>query len=264
MQCSRADSGTYTCDTGEMNTSCTLEVYGESPPEGYRTRPRLHLQAGVSHLTEHQLEIVQELEDLYIQEEQNAVFMCEVSLDEVVGEWYKDGHKIRPSSTTKIRSEGQRTSRVKLLVKADLLITVKMMDSKMSGTLSGTKHFLLMCSVKAEDAGEVRFTARDVESVAYLEVEGRSDVTSEKDLQSPVRFDGSAPCLRAARFYRKAPARSDGSGEASSHPGMHGFFCSLLRHLVQGWEGGGSLRAGGDPGRWLLAEAGHPGGGCRG
>lgn len=50
----------------------------------------------------------------------------------------------------------------------------------MSGTLSGTKHFLLMCNVKAEDAGEIHFTARDVESIAYLEVEGRSDVISEE------------------------------------------------------------------------------------
>ncbi|KAM8722669.1 obscurin-like protein 1a [Acanthopagrus schlegelii] len=116
MQCSLADSGTYTCDAGEVNTSCSLEVY------------------------EHKLEIVQDLEDLYIQEDQNAVFMCEVSLEDVTGEWYRDGHKIRPTSTIKIRTEG-------------------------------TKHFLLMCNVKAEDAGEIRFAARDVESTAYLEVE---------------------------------------------------------------------------------------------
>lgn len=51
--------------------------------------------------------MVQDLEDLYIQEEQNAVFMCEVSLEDVVGEWYKDGRKIRPSSSVKIRTEGQ-------------------------------------------------------------------------------------------------------------------------------------------------------------
>ncbi|XP_073318223.1 obscurin-like protein 1a [Pagrus major] len=116
MQCSLADSGTYTCDAGEVNTSCSLEVY------------------------EHKLEIVQDLEDLYIQEDQNAVFMCEVSLEDVTGEWYRDGHKIRPTSTIKIRTEG-------------------------------TKHFLLMCNVKAEDAGEIRFAARDVESTGYLEVE---------------------------------------------------------------------------------------------
>lgn len=116
LQCSRADSGLYKCDTGEINTSCSLEVY------------------------EHKLEMVQELEDLYIQEDQNAVFMCEVSLGDVTGEWYKDGYKIRPTSTIKIRTEG-------------------------------TKHFLLMCNVKADDAGEIRFVARDVESTAYLEVE---------------------------------------------------------------------------------------------
>ncbi|XP_059184069.1 obscurin-like protein 1a [Centropristis striata] len=116
LQCSLADSGTYTCDTGEISTSCSLEVF------------------------EHKLEIVHDLEDLDIQEDQNAVFMCEVSLEDITGEWYKDGQRIRPTTTIKIRTEG-------------------------------TKHFLLMCNVKAEDAGEIRFVARDVESTAYLEVE---------------------------------------------------------------------------------------------
>ncbi|KAM9836161.1 obscurin-like protein 1a [Aulostomus maculatus] len=116
LLCSRADSGTYTCDTGDIKTSCSLEVY------------------------EHELKIVRNLEDLYIQEDQNAVFMCEVSLEDVPGEWYKDGHRIRPTGTIKTRTEG-------------------------------TKHFLLMCNVKAEDAGEIHFVARDVESTAYLEVE---------------------------------------------------------------------------------------------
>lgn len=36
----------------------------------------------------------------------------------------------------------------------------------------GTKHFLLMCNVRAEDSGEIKFVARNVESVAYLDVEG--------------------------------------------------------------------------------------------
>lgn len=38
--------------------------------------------------------------------------------------------------------------------------------------ISGTKHFLLMCNVRAEDSGEIKFVARHVESVAYLDVEG--------------------------------------------------------------------------------------------
>lgn len=37
-----------------------------------------------------------------------------------------------------------------------------------------------MCNVKAEDAGEIRFVARDVESTAYLEVEGKSILSSGK------------------------------------------------------------------------------------
>ena len=53
------------------------------------------------------LEIVQDLEDLYVQEDQNAVFMCEVSLEDVPADWYKDGHKIRPSTSIKIRTEGE-------------------------------------------------------------------------------------------------------------------------------------------------------------
>uniref|UniRef100_A0A3P8VHJ7 Obscurin like cytoskeletal adaptor 1a n=1 Tax=Cynoglossus semilaevis TaxID=244447 RepID=A0A3P8VHJ7_CYNSE len=88
IQCSLTDSGTYTCDTGEISTSCSLAVYG------------------MRHNTQsHKLEIVHELEDLYIKEDQNAVFMCEVSLKNVTGDWYKDGYRIRPTSTIKIRTE---------------------------------------------------------------------------------------------------------------------------------------------------------------
>ncbi|KAK0135676.1 Obscurin-like protein 1 [Merluccius polli] len=116
LETSLADAGSYRCDTGDITSSCSLDVY------------------------EHTLEIVQDLEDLYVQEDQNAVFMCEVSLEDVGGEWWKDGHRIRPTSTVKTRTEG-------------------------------TKHFLLMCNVTAEDSGEIRFVAKDVESTAYLEVE---------------------------------------------------------------------------------------------
>lgn len=49
---------------------------------------------------------MQSLEDLDIKEDQNAVFTCEVSLDDVPGEWYKNNEKIKPTSTIKIRQEG--------------------------------------------------------------------------------------------------------------------------------------------------------------
>ncbi|XP_036397353.1 obscurin isoform X5 [Megalops cyprinoides] len=116
LKCDLSDSGIYTCDAGDINTYCSLEV------------------------SEREVEIVQGLEDLDIQEDQNAVFMCEVSLEDVPGEWFKNGDKIRPTSTIKIRQEG-------------------------------TKHFLLMCNVRAEDSGEIKFVAKQAESTAYLEVE---------------------------------------------------------------------------------------------
>ncbi|XP_026152000.1 obscurin isoform X8 [Mastacembelus armatus] len=116
MKCRVSDSGIYTCDAGDATTSCTVEVY------------------------ERELLILQGLDDLDIQEDQNAVFVCEISVEDVPGEWYRNGERIQPTSTIKIRQEG-------------------------------TKHFLLMCNVRPEDSGEIKFVARHVESVAYLEVE---------------------------------------------------------------------------------------------
>ncbi|KAK7938649.1 hypothetical protein WMY93_001975 [Mugilogobius chulae] len=116
MKCRVSDSGVYTCDAGDASTSCSVEVY------------------------ERELVILQELEDVDIQEDQNAVFMCEVSVEDVLGQWFKKGEKILNTSTVKTRQEG-------------------------------TKHFLLMCNVRPEDSGEIKFVARHVESVAYLDVE---------------------------------------------------------------------------------------------
>eukprot|EP00064_Thunnus_orientalis_P004980 superscaffoldBa00000474_g4993 len=139
MKCDVSDSGTYTCDAGDVTTSCTVEVY------------------------ERELLIVQGLEDLAIQEDQNAVFVCEISVEDVPGEWYKNGEKIQPTSTIKIRQEG-------------------------------TKHFLLMCNVRAEDSGEIKFVARHVESVTYLEVE-ELPVSIVKPLQDKTALEKSRVIL---------------------------------------------------------------------
>ncbi|XP_038646091.1 obscurin-like protein 1a isoform X2 [Scyliorhinus canicula] len=114
-KCGVQDSGKYTCDSGESNTSGMLEIY------------------------EREIQIVKELEDAEVRENDNAVFVCEVSHEGVNSEWLKDGYKIRSNNSVKIRQEG-------------------------------AKHFLLICKVRAEDAGEIRFTAKNVESVARLDV----------------------------------------------------------------------------------------------
>ncbi|XP_051787148.1 obscurin-like protein 1a isoform X2 [Erpetoichthys calabaricus] len=116
INCTLEDSGTYTCDAGDCNASAVLEVY------------------------EREVQIVQGLKDVVIQEDENAVFVCEISVENVKGEWFKNGEKIKPTSSTKIRHEG-------------------------------TKHFLLICNVKPEDSGEIRFVAKETESSACLEVE---------------------------------------------------------------------------------------------
>lgn len=58
-------------------------------------------------LAERELLVLQALEDLDIQEDQNAVFVCELSVEDVPGEWYRNGERIQPTSTVKIRQEGQ-------------------------------------------------------------------------------------------------------------------------------------------------------------
>ncbi|XP_014810153.1 PREDICTED: obscurin-like protein 1 [Calidris pugnax] len=114
--CELADAGTYTCDAGDCRASATL------------------------HVQERQVHIVQDLQDIQVREGDNAVFTCEASHGDVRGEWFRDGEKIKVSSTVKIRQEG-------------------------------TRHFLLFCGVRPEDAGLIRFSAGTATSEASLQVE---------------------------------------------------------------------------------------------
>ncbi|XP_055669080.1 obscurin-like protein 1 [Falco peregrinus] len=115
-RCELADAGTYTCDAGDCQSSAML------------------------HVQERQVCIVQELQDAQVREGDNAVFTCEMSHGDVKGEWFRDGEKIKVSSTVKIRQEG-------------------------------TRHFLLLCSVCLEDKGLIRFVAGTAASEASLQVE---------------------------------------------------------------------------------------------
>ncbi|KAM9235830.1 obscurin-like protein 1 [Leptosomus discolor] len=118
-RCELADAGTYTCDAGDCRASATL------------------------HVQERQVHIVQDLQDAQVREGDNAIFTCEASHGDVKGEWFRDGEKIKVTSTVKIRQEG-------------------------------TRHFLLLCGVRPEDEGLIRFVARTAVSEASLRVEGTS------------------------------------------------------------------------------------------
>ncbi|NXY49636.1 OBSL1 protein, partial [Ceuthmochares aereus] len=115
-RCELADAGIYTCDAGDCQASAML------------------------HVQERRVCIVQDLQDVQVQEGDNAVFTCEVSHGDVKGEWFQDGEKIKVSSMVKIRQEG-------------------------------TRHFLLLCAVRPEDAGLIRFATRTAVSEASLRVE---------------------------------------------------------------------------------------------
>nr|XP_057937504.1 obscurin-like protein 1 isoform X2 [Doryrhamphus excisus] len=138
-KCHVSDSGVYTCDAGEVTTCCTVEVY------------------------ERELLIVQGLEDVSILEDQNAVFVCEISVEDIPGLWYKNREMIQQTSTIKIRQEG-------------------------------TKHFLLMCNVRPEDSGEIKFVARHVDSVAQLKVT-EIPVSIVKPLQDKTALEKSRVIL---------------------------------------------------------------------
>ncbi|XP_032879409.1 obscurin-like protein 1, partial [Amblyraja radiata] len=89
---------------------------------------------------EREIVITKPLEDVEVRENGNAVFVCEVSHEGVKSEWWKNGEKVKSNNCVKMRQEGN-------------------------------KHFLLICGVRAEDAGQICFTAKDVECTANLNVD---------------------------------------------------------------------------------------------
>ncbi|KAM4624668.1 obscurin-like protein 1 [Discoglossus pictus] len=113
--CGPQDAGTYTCHLEDMTASATLRVIEQEP------------------------QIVKDLQDVDISENENAVFTCEVSCPQAKGEWFRNGEKMKVTTTTKIRQEGR-------------------------------KHFLLICGAQCEDSGEITIRVRRAESRAKLRV----------------------------------------------------------------------------------------------
>uniref|UniRef100_A0A8C5DDQ5 non-specific serine/threonine protein kinase n=1 Tax=Gouania willdenowi TaxID=441366 RepID=A0A8C5DDQ5_GOUWI len=104
-KCSPEDAGVYVCRTANDNTSATLS----------------------------------NLEDVEVMEKESATFVCELSHDEVEGQWFKGGSKVKASDNVRMRQEGRT-------------------------------YVLLFKSVSTEDVGEIRFTAEKASSTAKLTV----------------------------------------------------------------------------------------------
>ncbi|XP_045633492.1 obscurin-like protein 1 isoform X5 [Ursus americanus] len=89
---------------------------------------------------ERNLSVLSELRSVRAREGDGATFECIVSEAETAGIWELGGRPLRPGGHVRIRQEGK-------------------------------KHILVLSELRPEDAGEVRFQAGPVQSVAQLEVE---------------------------------------------------------------------------------------------
>ncbi|XP_070937948.1 obscurin isoform X26 [Macaca nemestrina] len=114
-RCEFADQGMYVCDAHDAQSSASVKVQGRN------------------------IQIVRSLEDVEVMEKDSATFSCEVSHDEVPGQWFREGSKLRPSDNVRIRQEGRT-------------------------------YTLIYRRVLAEDAGEIKFVAENAESRAQLRV----------------------------------------------------------------------------------------------
>ncbi|XP_017387517.1 obscurin isoform X42 [Cebus imitator] len=114
-RCEFTDQGTYVCDAHDAQSSASVKVQGRS------------------------IQIVRPLEDVEVMEKDGATFSCEVSHDDVPGQWFREGSKLRPSENVRIRQEGRT-------------------------------YTLIYRRVLAEDAGEIKFVAENAESQAQLRV----------------------------------------------------------------------------------------------
>ncbi|XP_053428299.1 obscurin isoform X19 [Nycticebus coucang] len=114
-RCEFSDQGVYVCDAGDAQSSASVKVQGRN------------------------VQIVKSLEDVEVMEKEGATFSCEVSHDEVPGQWFHENTKLRPSDNVRIRQEGRT-------------------------------YTLIYWRVLAEDAGEIKFVAENAESRAQLRV----------------------------------------------------------------------------------------------
>jgi len=102
-----------------------------------------------------------------VTEKESATFVCEVSHDEVEAQWQKGDAKLKAGDNIKMRQEGELNIN-SVPIRTDQLLS----NSLKTLFLSGRTYVLLFKSVKAEDAGEIKFTAEKASSTAKLKVKG--------------------------------------------------------------------------------------------
>uniref|UniRef100_A0A452FHZ1 Obscurin-like protein 1 n=1 Tax=Capra hircus TaxID=9925 RepID=A0A452FHZ1_CAPHI len=164
-RCSPLDAGTY-------SWGVAWAVPGTAP-----LRPALLTPP------ERKVSVLSELRSVSAREGDRATFECTVSEVETAGSWELGGRPLRPGGRVRIRQEGLLTLAPSLPhpsaptnpaprpQELSLPLESWVLDQ---AALASLKHILVLSELRAEDAGEVRFQAGPAQSVAQLEVEGKT------------------------------------------------------------------------------------------
>ncbi|XP_039609186.1 obscurin isoform X1 [Polypterus senegalus] len=150
-KCTKEDQGSYTCDVIDDKTSAMLIVHARD------------------------IKIVKSLEDLEVTEKESAAFICEVSHDEVEGQWFKNNIRLKSGENIRMRQEGRT-------------------------------FVLLFKSAKAEDAGEIKFTAEKASSTAKLQVK-ELPVKIVKHLRDKIALEKHRGILECQVSHVNAPVK---------------------------------------------------------
>ncbi|KAL6089773.1 hypothetical protein STEG23_015653, partial [Scotinomys teguina] len=147
------------------------------------------------------VQIMKPLEDVEVMEKEGATFSCEVSHDEVPGLWFRESSKLRPSDNVRIRQEGRT-------------------------------YTLIFRRVLAEDAGEIKFVAENVESRAHLRVK-ELPVTLLRPLRDKIAMEKHRGVLECQVSRASAQVRwFKGRVELKSGPKYDVVSDGLYRKLV--------------------------------
>ncbi|XP_031510884.1 obscurin isoform X6 [Papio anubis] len=176
-RCEFADQGMYVCDAHDAQSSASVKVQGRN------------------------IQIVRSLEDVEVMEKDGATFSCEVSHDEVPGQWFREGSKLRPSDNVRIRQEGRT-------------------------------YTLIYRRVLAEDAGEIKFVAENAESRAQLRVK-ELPVTLVRPLRDKIAMEKHRGVLECQVSRASAQVRwFKGSQELRPGPKYELVSDGLYRKLI--------------------------------
>ncbi|KAJ8337405.1 hypothetical protein SKAU_G00386250 [Synaphobranchus kaupii] len=93
QKCAYEDEGQYICDATDDKTSAKLNVHARD------------------------IQILKKLEDVEVMEKDSTSFVCEISHDEVEGQWQKNNSKIRAGDNIKMRQEEPKVRLVTYLQK---------------------------------------------------------------------------------------------------------------------------------------------------